>query len=92
MFASIPRVPASIWLKVFARGLVLAEAAFATEFFRTRPPVTPAALSLRPPRGLEEGVVVECSFCWCRSSRSRLAKHLVHSGHSKGFSFVCDLS
>ena len=60
---SIPIVAVSTWLNVFARGLVLTVLLFATEFFLTRPVETPAALSLRPVRGLDEGVEVKCSFC-----------------------------
>lgn len=66
----------------------------AIEFFRTREfEAVEAALTLSrlPFRGLV-CPWAKCSFCWCLSSRSRLAKHLVHSGHSNGFSFVCDLS
>lgn len=37
-------------------------------------------------------MVVWWSFCWWRSRRSRRAKHLVHSGHSNGFSLVWDRS
>ena len=93
----------STWLMVFALGLM--EAALvpaaaaaaapgpATLFFRTRPApgVAPLALSRRL-RGRDDGVVVWCSFCWCRKSRSRRAKHREHSGHSNGFSLVCDRS
>lgn len=43
-------------------------------------------------RGLAGGVVPTCSFCWCRRRRSRRAKQRVHSGHSKGFSFVWERS
>jgi hypothetical protein len=61
---SIPNVAESNVLNVLARGRAPPELPlFATEFLRTRPPVTPAALSLRPLRGFEEGVVVECNFC-----------------------------
>jgi hypothetical protein len=65
----------------------------ATLFFRTRPApgVAPLALSRRL-RGRDDGVVVWCSFCWCRNNRSRRAKHREHSGHSNGFSLVCDRS
>lgn len=56
--ASMPNVPASTWLSVFALGLMDA-VVFVVEFFRTRPVATPAALSLLPPRGREAGVVVE---------------------------------
>lgn len=86
---SMPSVAESKFEIVLALGRVVPEVLlFATEFFRTRPPATPAALSRRPLLGLEDGVVVECNFCWCLNSRSRLAKHLEHSGHSNGFSLV----
>ena len=49
-------------------------------------------LSRLDPLCREVGMAVMWSFCWCLRSRSRLAKHLVHSGHSNGFSFVCDRS
>lgn len=64
------------------------------ELLRTLALPAPAVLLAlsRRFRGLEEGVVVMCSFCWCRNSRSRRAKHLVHSGHSKGFSLVWERS
>lgn len=52
----------------------------------------PVVLSRRPFRGLEDAAPAWCSFCWCRNKRSRLAKHLVHCGHSKGFSFVWERS
>jgi hypothetical protein len=92
-----------MWLIVFARGrcpLAAAPAApptlpFAIEFFLTRlDPDTelPLTLSRRPVLGREEVVLVICSFCWWRRRRSLRAKHRVHSGHSNGFSFVCDLS
>jgi hypothetical protein len=74
--------------------MVAAPWPLAIEPFRTRPgppAVLLVALSRRF-RGLEEGVVVICSFCWCRRRRSRRAKHLAHSGHSKGFSFVWERS
>ena len=66
----------------------------AIEFLRTRAFVdeAPLTLSRRAFRGRDEVVFVMCNFCWCRSSRSLLAKHLVHSGHSNGFSLVCDRS
>lgn len=64
----------------------------AVEFLRTRAFDPPATLSRRPPLGREDGVVVECSFCWCRRSRSLLAKQRVHSEQAKGFSLVCDRS
>ena len=81
---------------VLALGLIVLAAwpPVAIDPFLTRPVVAAvllAALSRRF-RGLDDGVVVICSFCWCRSNRSRRAKHLAHSGHSKGFSFVCDRS
>jgi hypothetical protein len=45
---------------VFALGLIPDAALFATEFFRTRPPLPPAVLmlSLRLFLGREDGVVV----------------------------------
>lgn len=43
-------------------------------------------------RGRDDGVDFWCSFCWCRRSRSRRAKHLAHSGHSNGFSLVWERS
>ena len=95
--ASIPRVALST-LIVFARGRIVLPAAppaFTVEFFRTLPAavaVVLLVLSRLPFLGREEGVVVIWSFCWWRNRRSRLAKHLVHSGHSNGFSFVWDLS
>jgi hypothetical protein len=79
---------------VLALGLIVAAGCpLATEFFRTLfgPAVVLATLS-RLFLGLEEGVVVMWSFCWCRNKRSRRAKHLAHSGHSNGFSFVCERS
>ena len=66
------------------------------EFLRTLPVVvvvTELVLSLREPAlGRLLGVAVIWSFCWWRRRRSRLAKQRVHSGHSKGFSLVWDLS
>jgi hypothetical protein len=60
----MPNVAESKVLNVFARGRVPLELPlFTTEFLRTRPPATPATLSLRPLRGFEDGVVVECNFC-----------------------------
>ena len=60
----MPNVAESKALNVFARGRAPLELPlFATEFLRTLPTATPVALSLRPLRGLEDGVVVECSFC-----------------------------
>lgn len=98
-----PREERSIWLIVFARGRTLFAPTppelpaplLATEFLRTLLlPETeaPLTLSLLPARGREDVGFVMCNFCWCRNSRSRLAKHLVHSGHSNGFSLVCDRS
>lgn len=49
-------------------------------------------LSRRAVRGRDEAAPCWWSFCWCRSSRSRRAKHRAHWGHSKGFSFVCERS
>jgi len=97
------RALGSMWLIVFARGLMLDVPAaaippvtlLAIEFLRTLPETVggiPVVLSLRPLRGLVDVAPCWCSFCWCRNSRSRRAKHLVHCGHSNGFSFVCDLS
>jgi hypothetical protein len=66
-----------------------------TEFLRTRPGALggmPVVLSLRALRGRELVEPCWCSFCWCRNSRSRRAKHLAHWGHSNGFSFVCERS
>ena len=90
----------SMWLIVFLRLCVCAEpiapgkVPLAIEFFRTRPPETeaPPTLSRRPDRGRDEVAPVMCSFCWWRRSKSRRAKHRVHSGHSKGFSLVCERS
>lgn len=91
--ASSPRVVLSTWLMVLARGLIPTFPPFATEFLRTRPGPPPLVLSRRLLfLGRDEGVVVMWSFCWCLRSRSRRAKHLVHSGHSNGFSFVCERS
>lgn len=99
-----PSVDKSMWLIVLARGRtlfadMLADAPLpllATEFLRTLllPPefAVPLTLSLLPPRGRDDAGLVMCSFCWWRSRRSRRAKHLVHSGHSNGFSFVCERS
>jgi hypothetical protein len=47
---------------VFALGLIVAVLP-AVEFLRTRPPATPATLSLLPDRGRADGVVEEWSFC-----------------------------
>ncbi|RMZ76831.1 hypothetical protein DV738_g4755, partial [Chaetothyriales sp. CBS 135597] len=85
-------VDESTWLKVLARGRIDAGALLATEFFLTRAALTPATLSLREFLGRDEGVVEEWSFCWCLSSKSRLAKHLVHSEQENGFSLVWDLN
>ena len=61
---SIPNVAESKVLKVLARGRGPPELLLlATEFLRTRPPATPAVLSLRLLRGFDDGVVVECNFC-----------------------------
>jgi hypothetical protein len=99
-----PSVDRSMWLIVLARGRTLLAAMLedaplpllATEFFRTLlllpEAAAPLTLSLLPARGREDAGLVMCNFCWWRSNRSRRAKHLVHSGHSKGFSFVCDRS
>lgn len=73
----MPIVELSIWLSVFARGRMVWFGVAAIEFLRTLALETPAALSRRPFLGLDDGVVVECNFCWWRSSRSLLAKHLV---------------
>lgn len=93
---SMPKPPPSMWLIVFARGrgpVFMDDPMLLVEFLRTRLALPEMLLVLsRRLRGREEGVVVMCSFCWCRKSRSRRAKHLVHSGHSNGFSFVCDRS
>ncbi len=81
---------------VLALGRMLeAPDAVAVEFFRTLAgPLVMVllVLSRRPFLGFDDGVVLACSFCWCRNNRSRRAKHRVHSLHSKGFSLVCDLS
>lgn len=55
----IPSVDVSIWLNVFARGLIVWLAVLATEFFLTLPLATLAALSRRPFLGRDEGAVVE---------------------------------
>jgi hypothetical protein len=68
---------------------------FDTEFLRTRPEALggrPVVLSLRALRGRELVAPCWCSFCWCRNSRSRRAKHRAHWGHSNGFSLVCERS
>lgn len=87
---------------VFARGLMIPPPippgplrALDTEFLRTRLVVLggkPVVLSRRAVRGRDEAAPCWWSFCWCRSSRSRRAKHRAHWGHSKGFSFVCERS
>ena len=92
-----PRDPRSRWPSVFARGLPpaapVAIPALAIEPFLTRPPLTgPLVLSRLLFLGRLEGLFVKCSFCWCRRSRSRRAKHLLHSWHSNGFSLVCERS
>lgn len=41
------------------------------------------------------GVVAErlvCNFCWCRNTKSLLAKQRPHAAHWNGFSLVWDLS
>jgi hypothetical protein len=90
-----------MWLMVFARGLMmpLPDPILATlpdtEFLRTRAAELggkPVVLSRRALRGRVVVAPCWCSFCWCRNSKSRRAKHLVHCGHSKGFSLVCDRS
>lgn len=73
----MPMVELSTWLKVFARGRMAWFGGAAMEFLRTLAFETPATLSRRPFLGLDEGVVVECNFCWWRKSRSLLAKHRV---------------
>src|SRR4051812_8724059 len=92
------RALGSIWLMVLARGLIIEmpvapgpPTLLATEFLRTLPVLLggrPVVLSLRPERGREDVAPCWCSFCWCRSSRSRRAKHRAHCGHSNGFSLV----
>lgn len=86
---------------VLARGLMIlapplaAPALLDIEFLRTRAVELggrPVVLSLRPFRGRVLAAPCWWSFCWCRRRRSRRAKHLVHWGHSNGFSFVCDRS
>lgn len=77
---------------MFALGRIVWFGAEAMEFLRTLALVTPAALSRRPFLGREEGVVVECNFCWWRNNKSLLAKHRVHDWHSNGFSFVWERS
>lgn len=69
------------------------------EFLRTLPVAVEVAepvLSLREPgpplgRPTPEGPAM-WSFCWWRRSRSRRAKHRLHSGHSNGFSLVWERS
>lgn len=77
---------------MFARGLIAAAPFAETEFFRIFAVVAVLLALSRRFRGREEGVVAMCSFCWCLNNRSRRAKHLVHSGHSNGFSLVWDRS
>jgi hypothetical protein len=95
------RAAVSKWLMVFARGRIPPPrpagppTPLDTEFLRTRPEGLggkPVVLSLRALRGREFVAPCWCSFCWCRSSRSRRAKHRAHWGHSNGFSFVCERS
>jgi hypothetical protein len=90
-----------MWLIVFARGLMMPlpvpilPTLPDTEFLRTRAAELggkPVVLSRRALRGRVVVAPCWCSFCWCRNSKSRRAKHLVHCGHSKGFSLVCDRS
>jgi hypothetical protein len=90
-----------MWLMVFARGLMVPlpdprlPTLPDTEFLRTRAAELggkPVVLSRRALRGRVVVAPCWCSFCWCRNSKSRRAKHLVHCGHSKGFSLVCDRS
>src|SRR5204863_85018 len=101
--ANIPRVAPSTWLIVLALGRTNGTPGapepppilLATDDFRTLPgplPLTLLVLSRLPALGLDDGVLDMWSFCWCLNSRSRRAKHLVHSGHSKGFSFVWERS
>lgn len=90
----------STWLIVFALGRivlipVVPEVLFAIEFLRTlvEPPgAALLVLSRLAPLCLDGGNAVKCSFCWCLKSKSRLAKHRVHSGQAKGFSFVWERS
>lgn len=94
----MPKDERSRWLIVFRLalgciGLRPFRLPLAIEFLRTLPFDTALlTLSLRPLRGREDVLPMACSFCWCRRSRSRRAKHRVHSWHSNGFSFVCDRS
>jgi hypothetical protein len=91
-----------MWLMVLARGLIPpfprppgTPTLFDTEFLRTRPEAfggKPVVLSRRALRGRVDVAPCWWSFCWCRNSKSRRAKHLAHCGHSKGFSFVCERS
>lgn len=93
--ANICMAAPSTWVMLFNLGHMQAAAELA-------PAVTAAALSLRTLRWPDatrvadsrwwqdrDGVVVWCSFCWWRRSRSRRLKQRAHSGHSKGFSWVC---
>lgn len=92
----------SMWLIVFALGLIEEVVELpdppmllAIEFFRMRlapAGCAPLVLSRLPFRGRGFVVPVWWSFCWCLNNRSRRAKHRVHCGHSKGFSFVWDRS
>ena len=75
---------------VAALGLILLALLLMIPFFLTRPELT--LLSRRLVLGRDEGVVAVCSFCWCRNSKSRLAKLREHSGQVNGFSLVCDRS
>ena len=98
--ASSPKVGPSTWLMVFALGRmvvapVVPEALFAIEFLRTRvepPGAALLVLSRLVPLCLDGGMAVKCNFCWCLKSRSRRAKHRVHSGQAKGFSLVWERS
>lgn len=58
----IPSVAVSTWLMVLARGRMVLVALVATEFFLTLAFAT-ALLVLSLRFGLEDGVVVKCSFC-----------------------------
>ena len=74
---------------------VVPEVLFAIEFLRTlvEPPgAALLVLSRLAPLCLDGGKAVKCSFCWCLKSKSRRAKHRVHSGQAKGFSFVWERS
>jgi hypothetical protein len=76
---------------VFARGLI-APGPLATEPLRILADVAVLLALSRRFRGRDDGVVVICSFCWWRRSRSRRAKQRVHSEHSNGFSLVWERS